>query len=578
MLLTLEVISPNGDLLGSNRRKTVGPEGAQVGRSKENDWVINDQYISRVHARIRYVNGAFYVEGLGRNPLALNDPQHVIPNNEPQLLRSGDRFFLDEYEIRATVSPGPVIGQSAPAASVVPDDPFAVPNEWAAVPQSFGSDFGIMDASVTGAAGPDAGNLDPLAALGGPVPQPAAPLPPVDIHQGSVLNDNFSAPEPMAPPAGSPLTTAPRGGASAATLPGARPTSPIIPVAEDGKIPDSWDRSGLTQMGLSQAPTPPPPRRPAAAAAVGPDSSIPDTWDKSRSTRMDSPAAPRQPPVRPQPGLAAAAPAAAAGSARGQAAGHTMRRPADLPSDASLTDLLAATPPTQPTSQSAFMDAGTSAPPVPPATAHAGAPPAQGSVSLEELLRAAGVSASQMSPELASELGQALRIVVQGVMEVLQSRAEIKSQLRMSMTRMQATENNPLKFSPNVEAALHTLLVERNRGYLSTTRAFQEALIDIRNHQIAVLQGIRSAFDAMLEHFDPAKLEQELERQSKRGGGGLLNLGGKARFRDFYVEQFENMTRDPDESFKRLFGEYFAQAYEEQMDRLKAAMHGTGGR
>lgn len=205
----------------------------------------------------------------------------------------------------------------------------------------------------------------------------------------------------------------------------------------------------------------------------------------------------------------------------------------------------------------------------------ASAPATGGALSLEAILSAAGVPATRMSEELAGELGQVLRIVVQGVMEVLQSRAEIKSQLRMSMTRMQATENNPLKFSPNVEAALHTLLVERNRGYLPTARAFQEALTDIRNHQIAVLQGIRSAFDAMLEHFDPQKLEEELERQSKRGG--LLNLGGKGRFRDYYVEQYAAMTRDPDESFKRLFGEYFAQAYEQQMDRLKATGRTVGG-
>jgi type VI secretion system FHA domain protein len=160
-----------------------------------------------------------------------------------------------------------------------------------------------------------------------------------------------------------------------------------------------------------------------------------------------------------------------------------------------------------------------------------------------------------------------LRVVVQGLMEVLQSRAEIKSQLRMSMTLMKPAENNPLKFSPNVEAALHTLLVERNRGYLPAVRAFQEALVDIRHHQLAVLQGIRSAFHVMLEQFNPVRLEQEFERHQRRG---LLNVGAKARFRDAYIETFERMTRDPDESFKRLFGEHFAQAYEDQMEQLKA--------
>jgi type VI secretion system protein ImpI len=57
----------------------------------------------------------------------------------------------------------------------------------------------------------------------------------------------------------------------------------------------------------------------------------------------------------------------------------------------------------------------------------------------------------------------------------------------------------------------------------------------------------------------------------------LLNVGVKSRFRDFYLERFERLTGDRDESFRRLFGEQFAQAYEEQMDRLKAIARTSGG-
>lgn len=561
MLLTLEVISANGDMLGSNRRKTVGPEGAQIGRSKESDWVINDQYISRTHARVRYVNGAFYIEGLGRNPLALNDPEQTIPNNEPHLLRSGDRFFLDQYEIKVSVSSG-----QAPAQII--GDPFAVEaaRSPASVPQAW--DVGIVDGEAEGAS-----NLDPLAALGGSAPRKQAPLPPVNIHQGSVLEDSYRAPMPMS---SGPMSSGPTRPVSANPGPVAPAAIIPTPAGAGGKIPDAWDRSGFTQMGQQPQSPAPPPRRPAPAApplrtpaspdagvnrAELPDDSIPDTWDKARMTRLEPPPAPptalstsktpsaRVPPT-PQPfhePVHETAPKTLEKPRPPAPPSHTIRRPAEP----------------------------AAAPPVRTSGEPAAATSAAGSLNLEDLLHAAGVPATQMSPEMASELGQVLRIVVQGLMEVLQSRAEIKSQLRMSMTRMQASENNPLKFSPNVEAALHTLLVERNRGYLPTTRAFQEALTDIRNHQIAVLQGIRTAFDAMLEHFDPEKLEAEIERQSKRGG--LLNLGGKGRFRDYYVEQFASMTRDPDESFRRLFGEYFAQAYEEQMDRLKATARTAGG-
>jgi type VI secretion system protein ImpI len=196
----------------------------------------------------------------------------------------------------------------------------------------------------------------------------------------------------------------------------------------------------------------------------------------------------------------------------------------------------------------------------PPAAA-ASAEPA----SLAELLKAAGVPGGQLSPQTAAELGEVLRIVVQGVMEVLQARAEIKSQFRMPATRVQASDNNPLKFSPNVETALHTLLVERNRAFLPTARAFQDAFTDIRYHQIAILHGIRTAYASMLESFDPERLQEQLEGEGRRS---LLG-GGKGRFRDLYVEHFRKLSADAEESFRRLFGEVFAEAYEEQLERLK---------
>ena len=505
MLLTLEIISANGESLGPNRRKTVGAEGVQIGRAKENDWVISDQYISRMHARVRHVNGAFYVEGLGRNPLAINDVHNTVPNNEPQLLRNGDRFFLDQYEIKATVSAGDTVAQR--------DDPFSpVPDVWGdtAPPQ----DISIQDGENQGE-----GNLDPIEALGGRTPRAPAPLKPVDLHQRSVLEDNYRPPPAIAP--------------------------------AGGQIPDTWDRSKGTHM--ESPPGRPPPAAPAkrSATAASGGGAIPDAWDRSGLTHMEQQQRPvtRPAPQPPPPAVKPAAP-------------QTARRPPP----ASRADLHKPAP-----HQPAAAPPPAARPEIP-----APAAPQSSSLSLEQLLRAAGVPASEMTPEMAAEFGEVFRIVVQGVMEVLQSRAEIKSQMRMSMTRMKPTENNPLKFSPNVEAALHTLLVERNRGYLDTTRAFQEAFADIRDHQIAVLQGIRAAFDSMLEQFDPERIEEEMNRSASRGGG-LLNVGAKSRFRDFYLERFERLTGDRDESFRRLFGEYFAQAYEEQMDRLKQTARTSGG-
>jgi type VI secretion system FHA domain protein len=170
-------------------------------------------------------------------------------------------------------------------------------------------------------------------------------------------------------------------------------------------------------------------------------------------------------------------------------------------------------------------------------------------------------------------MGKVLRVVIQGVMEVLQARAEIKSQFRLPLTRVQARENNPLKLSPNVESALHTLLVQRNPGYLPTVQAFEDAFADIRNHQMAMLEGVRVAFEAMLGAFDPQELEKEFERAVKRGGL-LGGLSGKSRYWELYSERFSRFGRDADDTFRRLFGEYFAEAYERQLERLKTLRSG----
>jgi type VI secretion system protein ImpI len=191
---------------------------------------------------------------------------------------------------------------------------------------------------------------------------------------------------------------------------------------------------------------------------------------------------------------------------------------------------------------------------------------------LTELLRAAGVPSGQLSPETAAELGQVYRIMVQGLMEALQARAEIKLQFRLNATRVQANDNNPLKFCPNIEAALHTLLVDRNRGYMSTARAFQAAFEDLRDHQIAILAGIRAAFNSMLAEFSPARLQERLEGDSRRG---LLKVGGKGRFQDLYAEYYRAVTSDTEECFRRLFGEVFGEAYEKQLEELKRSGGGS---
>ena len=187
---------------------------------------------------------------------------------------------------------------------------------------------------------------------------------------------------------------------------------------------------------------------------------------------------------------------------------------------------------------------------------------------LSAVLAGAGLDPSAVTPELARSFGQILRVVVSGVMDVLQARQRIKDEFGLRMTTFRPADNNPLKFSANVDDALHNLLVKRNAAYLGPVEAFEDAFGDVRTHQMAMLAGMRTAFESMLAEFDPERLQEEFDRQSKKGS--LLSVPAKLRYWDLYREKFGDMVRDAEASFAELFGDEFARAYEQQLERLKA--------
>jgi len=210
-----------------------------------------------------------------------------------------------------------------------------------------------------------------------------------------------------------------------------------------------------------------------------------------------------------------------------------------------------------------------------PMSGHAAAPVApQGgdaAGAIAALLAAAGVDhatarMAAASPGMHSVLGTLLAVVVQGMLDVLKARAEIKSTFRVPVTSMRPVENNPLKFSANAAQALQNLLAARNQAYLGPVEAFDEGFQDIKAHQMAMMAGMRAAFDSMLKRFDPEELAERFEKRLKRAS--LISLAGKGRYWDLYRDLYEEWTQDADLNFQRLFGEKFSQAYEEQMRRL----------
>jgi type VI secretion system FHA domain protein len=200
-------------------------------------------------------------------------------------------------------------------------------------------------------------------------------------------------------------------------------------------------------------------------------------------------------------------------------------------------------------------------------SARLAATPAVEGSDLAMLLRGAGLPEGALSPEVAAQLGEVLRVVVDGLMEVLRARGEIKNEFRLQQTTFKPRENNPLKFSANVEDALHNLLVKRNQAYLDTPSAFEDAFADVRAHQLAMLAGMRAAFGFMLERFSPQTLRAQFD--AKPGRKVSLSFGSGGRYWESFEEFYKELTADDDDCFRRLFGDQFARSYEEQLKRLR---------
>ena len=456
MYLTLEIVSGNAPSVGGARRKVFSVDGGRIGRAAECDMVLVSAGVHRHHATIRFINGVFFVEGVGTNGIAVNNAERVLPRNEPYPLKNGDKLFVDEYELAVSVS------QTAPA---------------------------------------EPGNT-------GRQPVPRIPV-----------DNTGPGPGMSAPPRGAPLIDAPLELAGEDLDPLRQLSGRPAPRPPQQQAPAAWNHTPSVADHFS----------PPAIPGGGGGQAIPEDWDLTSFNKVKLPPAGLQPPP---------------------AAFQSPPPPAQQPA--------ARAPPTRQ---------------VPPPAAAPAAPAGAASLDWDGFLRSAGIDPAVVPADTAQVLGHIMRSVVQGLIEVLRARSEIKSQFRMALTQVKVSENNPLKFAANAEDALNTLFGRPNAAYLKPRDAFDDAFNDVRFHQLAMLAGVRAGFDSLMSRFDPAQLQEAFE---KRGGRGLFG-GAKTKYWEMYEERYRELTADSDDTFRRLFGEEFASEYERQLGVLKRGKGGTRG-
>ena len=515
MILTLEVVSPHPSTLGTAGRQSFGTEGGTIGRARTSDWVLPHSKVSSRHAVITCVNGAFYLEDTSTNGVYVNQSRERLVRGRPRVLRSGDRLVIDPYEIRVTVGSSARAGAPADGS-----DPFGTDDPFASLPghPSAPQDFPDVHAQR---------EVDPLVLLGGDPPKaPPRKVPTArDLDAESPLAGHYRPPAVLTPspaPLGRDSSMIPEGYDPLASDSGAFQRPVPTPRATPRESPRDVPRD------LPHTPSP-------FAGELEPLSDLDDLMLNAPDP-IPTAAPPEMvlPPAAPMPAPAVAGPASVVRAADIASTSTPRVVPVDTP-----------TPPLQPVPRSTSANEG-----------------------LAAMLAGAGLEGVEVTDELARDFGRILNVVVTGVMDVLRARQQIKDEFRMRMTQFRPADNNPLKFSANVDDALHNLLVKRNAAYLPAVEAFEDAFDDLRAHQIAMLAGMRVAFESMLAQFEPARLQDQFDRQLKKGS--LLAVPAKLRYWELYREKCETLLADPETSFKKLFGEEFARAYEDQLARLKA--------
>jgi type VI secretion system FHA domain protein len=193
---------------------------------------------------------------------------------------------------------------------------------------------------------------------------------------------------------------------------------------------------------------------------------------------------------------------------------------------------------------------------------------------LDRFITAAGLKPEAIAGVPAGDLmqtsGKLLRLMVGGLMELLRERSHMKDTFRLPQTVMQAAQNNPLKFSPNIEEALRYLLNDRNEGsYLSAEDAVKAGFRDVRQHEQALVKAMLQAVEDYVDRFDPEELKSRFDKGLKRGG--LLAGSNKAKYWELYEESYHALTQRDDGGPPQLFSEEFARAYTQEMDVARTA-------
>ena len=513
---------------GQEMTKSVERGAITLGRGPQNDWVLQDpeRILSGRHCIIQYQDGRCFVTDTSTNGVFRNHAEQRLERDEAVELHDGDYLIMGEYEIAVKIT----------AWEAETDEPAEAV-----------TDVIIRSGFIT-----DEAAVEPLPASPPrqdfPAPTPPTRLP--RVFAGPLFDEEFP-PEQLTPedsglleldwakPAALQQVPEPDHLAPERAFFQPPPTAPGEPPAGAEAALAQPDAAVVMAEQASPA---------AAPGSTQEEPVIPEDWWDTEDIELRS-----EEPLPAQP-IAAAQPAAA-----GMPFAEITERP--LP-ETKGTPLLEERPLFEAQPVAGAVHSELSRP------AAVALPGENARAAWQAFLKGAGLPPLPISeeqlPEVMVHLGEMFRQMVQGMMEILTARGNLKGEFRIEKTQLGPNENNPLKFTDPLKFAdsvtnAMTRLLKQQPGFMAPVQAVRGGFTDIKAHELAVMAGIQAALTQLLARFDPTTLEGRL------GGHSMLEnmLPGKrkAKYWDSFKALYAALVKEAEDDFSELFGKEFARAY-----------------
>lgn len=191
---------------------------------------------------------------------------------------------------------------------------------------------------------------------------------------------------------------------------------------------------------------------------------------------------------------------------------------------------------------------------------------------LRALMEGMGLDYSPENTPLSEEqmrlTGRMLSLFSQGTVALLSSRSILKRGVKAEMTMILNEANNPFKILPSGKTVLMQIYQSQMPGFMPPEQAVRDALVDLQAHQLGMTSGIRAIIAAMLQSFNPQRLEEHAQQD-----GAIprlaLSTSRKAALWDYFLRHYKYTAGEVEDDFHSLLGEAFLQAYEMEVEQYK---------